>query len=579
MSKPTKLALAALSAISTLGYAKTIDVRSHGAKPNDSADDKAAIEAALAASAHGDVIIFAGGAYNFSDQFSVPGGRTLRTDDGSALVGRGKGNQAQLIKALGDNTNFFNLTLRGGGIFFAKNGGRNTNVTVDNCVFDLNTSGEQNAGITMTAGLNNFRITNNRFTGYNVSFGIYGYNYKDGVIANNEFVNVRAGMHIDAFGDSGNLLVEQNYMTGLKGMGMEFQGTAANLKFYDNFYEKPNLSTVRKDNDTSFAFSLILDKSQNIEIKRNTVIAPERPDGIGCRVAFEVGGDNCVLEENLVDGVNHVIAANDGVGGSSILVKNNRWSNILQGPGGLRPNSMTFAGVNGPTAPLAWDINRGIPKRNQRFGSAPNPVPVPEPDPTPDPVPAPTTRPADVPADGPFVWVSDMTDLTVQSNGWGPVERNLSNGENGAGDGKTITLNGATYQKGIGVHATAQLSIPLSKRYSRFRADVGIDDEVGTKGKAVFEVVADDQIVWSSGEMTGASDTRTLAVDVTGVNVLQLRCVSDVKDYAHGDWAHARLYEATANGELDALKAKIATLTEKLERLKTEIVAALDKAQ
>src|SRR6478672_2089119 len=31
------------------------------------------------------------------------------------------------------------------------------------------------------------------------------------------------------------------------------------------------------------------------------------------------------------------------------------------------------------------------------------------------------------------------------TNGWGPVERNHSNGEQAAGDGKTLTLNGVTY--------------------------------------------------------------------------------------------------------------------------------------
>ena len=89
-------------------------------------------------------------------------------------------------------------------------------------------------------------------------------------------------MHIDAFGGCGNLLVQGNYITGAKGMGMEFQGTADGDTFLDNWFEHPNLqggSTRNPANDNSMAFSLILDKSQNITVRRNTVIAPERPDG------------------------------------------------------------------------------------------------------------------------------------------------------------------------------------------------------------------------------------------------------------------------------------------------------------
>ena len=38
-------------------------------------------------------------------------------------------------------------------------------------------------------------------------------------------------------------------------------------------------------------------------------------------------------------------------------------------------------------------------------------------------------------------------------NGWGPVEKDTSNGERPAGDGHPITISGAVYTKGLGVHA------------------------------------------------------------------------------------------------------------------------------
>jgi len=41
------------------------------------------------------------------------------------------------------------------------------------------------------------------------------------------------------------------------------------------------------------------------------------------------------------------------------------------------------------------------------------------------------------------VYVSDLP-YTAVANGWGPVEKDTSNGEQAAGDGHTITLHGVT---------------------------------------------------------------------------------------------------------------------------------------
>ena len=68
------------------------------------------------------------------------------------------------------------------------------------------------------------------------------------------------------------------------------------------------------------------------------------------------------------------------------------------------------------------------------------------------------------------------------TNGWGPVEKDKSNGENGAGDGHTLTLNGITYTKGLGAHAASDVRYALAANCTRFKASVGIDDEVGHSG-------------------------------------------------------------------------------------------------
>lgn len=331
----------------------TINVNDHGAIPNDNQNDLLAIQDAIDNSSPGDTILFPGGVYNLSsfnlqphnsggNGFIVPGDRKYLGQNGATLRGsdfRGPVLYPQSFngnnRAQTRNVTISHLTFDGGGLYVDNVSGMNENFVVDYNVFNMNMSGENRNGITNNSGWKNSRITNNYFTGYNCSFSIYGYNYDGLTIANNEFVDVNAGMHIDALIPSKDLLVEQNYITGAKGMGMEFQSRGTNLVFQDNWYEHPNLSPVFDVNNGTMAYSLILDKSQDITIRRNVVITnpvTERPDGVGTRIGFEVGGDNTLVEDNYIYGINHSLAMNDGDGTASVLVRNNRFMEYLQGP-------------------------------------------------------------------------------------------------------------------------------------------------------------------------------------------------------------------------------------------------------
>ncbi len=139
-------------------------------------------------------------------------------------------------------------------------------------------------------------------------------------------------------------------------------------------------------------------------------------------------------------------------------------------------------------------------------------------------------------------FLSDMA-WSSADNGWGPVERDQSNGERDAFDGRPITLNGAAYAKGLGVHAPAELRYPLGGTCSAFRTDVGVDDEVGGRGSVVFQVWGDGALLYDSGAMTGSSATKSVVVDVQGRKELRL-VVTDGGNSTrndHADWAGARL--------------------------------------
>lgn len=125
-------------------------------------------------------------------------------------------------------------------------------------------------------------------------------------------------------------------------------------------------------------------------------------------------------------------------------------------------------------------------------------------------------------------YLSDLTWISA-INGFGPVEKDRSNGEINASDGRTIALKGKTYAKGLGVHAPSEIRYNLGGKYSTFIADVGVDDEVGGNGSVVFEVWADGERLYNSGVIYGNTATKQVKVSMAGKQELKL-LVTDAND-------------------------------------------------
>lgn len=141
------------------------------------------------------------------------------------------------------------------------------------------------------------------------------------------------------------------------------------------------------------------------------------------------------------------------------------------------------------------------------------------------------------------MYVSDLPVTGTPVNGFGPFERDRSNGESGAGDGGPITINGAVFAKGLGVHADSTLRFALPPGCTQFQAQVGIDDEVGANGSVTFE--AWDGTVsrlYQSPAKTGGDAASAVSVGVSGVSELRLLALKGADDaFDHADWGDAKL--------------------------------------
>ncbi|NMM55508.1 NPCBM/NEW2 domain-containing protein [Paenibacillus aquistagni] len=135
-----------------------------------------------------------------------------------------------------------------------------------------------------------------------------------------------------------------------------------------------------------------------------------------------------------------------------------------------------------------------------------------------------------------ITYLSDM-DWFSATTGWGTIQKDHSV------DGNTLKLNNKTYAKGLGTHAHSEIVYKLNGQYTSFAALVGVDNEVGTVGSVEFQVVVDNQVLFSSGVMHNDMEPKEVNVNLSGKNELKL-IVTDGGDGInsdHADWVNARL--------------------------------------
>ncbi|MYW10514.1 alpha-galactosidase [Streptomyces sp. SID2563] len=139
-------------------------------------------------------------------------------------------------------------------------------------------------------------------------------------------------------------------------------------------------------------------------------------------------------------------------------------------------------------------------------------------------------------------YLSDLPQLSA-SNGYGPVEKDTSNGESAAGDGHPLTIGGQVYAKGLGTHAASSVEYYAGGACTAVTAQVGVDDEKGAKGTVAFEIWADGKKAASTGVLTNAMAPQPLSADVTGAQVVRLVVTDggDGVDSDHADWGDLRI--------------------------------------
>ncbi|HWQ90276.1 MAG TPA: glycoside hydrolase family 36 N-terminal domain-containing protein, partial [Clostridia bacterium] len=126
-------------------------------------------------------------------------------------------------------------------------------------------------------------------------------------------------------------------------------------------------------------------------------------------------------------------------------------------------------------------------------------------------------------------------DLNQMTIGWGKVQ--VDRGVMG----RPLSIGGKPFAHGVGTHGTSKLRVELNQNAARFVAQVGLDDSAEGKGSVGFVVIGDGKVLWKSPVLTGGQPATPVSVDVSKVNVLELRVTDggDGTSHDHADWAEA----------------------------------------
>ncbi|MCR3719477.1 MULTISPECIES: NPCBM/NEW2 domain-containing protein [Prauserella salsuginis group] len=142
--------------------------------------------------------------------------------------------------------------------------------------------------------------------------------------------------------------------------------------------------------------------------------------------------------------------------------------------------------------------------------------------------------------------LSDLP-LLAETNTHGPVERDRTNGGPAPADRGAITIDGTTYEHGIGMLAPASATFYSGGRCSRLTALAGLDDNIpqgsqrrpypdGDAGDVVFVVQADGTEIYRSGVVRQGDPAVAVDAAIDGADTVRL-IAEDADGTSTGDYA------------------------------------------
>ena len=121
-----------------------------------------------------------------------------------------------------------------------------------------------------------------------------------------------------------------------------------------------------------------------------------------------------------------------------------------------------------------------------------------------------------------------------------PIETLISHGNLGTnGDmGYQIipSVNGQNFHHIVSAHASSIIKYELNQQYNSFNSYIGLNDSSSDQAVVEFQVICDGEIKYNSSKVRKFQKIRSVDIDISGTNILELRCLSQGDPVAHSLW-------------------------------------------
>lgn len=132
-----------------------------------------------------------------------------------------------------------------------------------------------------------------------------------------------------------------------------------------------------------------------------------------------------------------------------------------------------------------------------------------------------------------------------------PIETLISHGELGTkgsmGYEIIPSVNGQNYHHIISAHASSIIKYNLNEKYNSFHSYIGLNDSSSEDALVEFQVICDGELKYVSSKVKKSDKIRSVDIDITGTNILELRCLSQGDVVAHSLWIDAVCSEEKIN--------------------------------
>jgi hypothetical protein len=98
------------------------------------------------------------------------------------------------------------------------------------------------------------------------------------------------------------------------------------------------------------------------------------------------------------------------------------------------------------------------------------------------------------------------------------------------------SVNGQNYNHCISSHASSIVKYELNEKYNSFHSYIALNDSSSNNASVEFQVICDGELKYISSKVKKFDKIRPVNIDISGTNILELRCFNYGEPISHSIW-------------------------------------------